>query len=127
LQQIDFSSNLLSYDSIVALSRGLILNKPINPHKKSIENINLSRNRIGPESLQILCKSLEEHSGIKILNVSHNIIGNAGVITVGKLVQKLMKCGIKHKLNFGLKELYLNSNKISSDGAIPFFNSLTAC
>ena len=36
-------------------------------------------------------------------------------------------CGIKHKLNFGLKELYLNSNKISSDGAIPFFNSLTAC
>ena len=106
MQQIDFSSNLLSYDSIVALSRGLILNKPINPHKKSIENINLSRNRIGPESLQILCKSLEEHSGIKILNVSHNIIGNTGVITVGKLVQKLMKCGIKHKLNFGLKELY---------------------
>ena len=117
----------MSYDSIVVLSRGLILNKPIDPHKKSIENINLSRNRIGPESLQILCKSLEEHSGIKILNVSHNIIGNTGVITVGKLVQKLMKCGIKHKLNFGLKELYLNSNKISSDGAIPFFNSLTAC
>jgi hypothetical protein len=110
----------------VSLSRGLILNKPINSQKKSIENLNLSRNKIGPESLQILCKSLEEHQGIKILNLSHNIIGNTGVKILGKLIQKQTKCGLKHKSNFGLKELYINSNKISSDGAIPFFNSLAA-
>lgn len=54
------------------------------------------------------------------------MIGNAGAIMIGKLIQQLSKNGIKYKHSFGLKEIYINNNKISSDGAIPFFNSLSA-
>ena len=59
-----------------------------------------------------------------MLNLSNNIIGNPGAIALGKLIEILIRKGLRFKSSHGLRELYINSNKISRDGVVPFFNSL---
>ena len=67
------------------------MNQPEDKSQKFLTSLNLSKNKLGPQGAQLLCESLKDHFGIKVLNVAHNFIGDSGAISLSKLLERQIK------------------------------------
>ena len=68
---------------------GVILLKRSLLKSSSLREVNLERNRLGPQETMVLCKALESHPHLHSINFSTNNIGDAGAEAVTRLLAKL--------------------------------------
>ena len=109
------SRNQLSLSSILALSQAIILNQG-ESGQMMLTSLSLERNKMGPQAAKLLVESLREHGGLKDLQLSHNFIGNEGCLQLASLLQKRKNKLVKMDISY---------NKITGDGVVPLFNSIT--
>lgn len=88
LRSLNLSKNRIGLPSILALSKGMIHNQPLESWKSSnsLRTLNLSYNKLGPQACKLICESLLDHAGLKTLNLSHNFIGNDGAFCLANLL-----------------------------------------
>ena len=99
LIDLDVSNAALAPDHIINSTPGLAANK-------TLMNLNLSGNRIGSSGGVILCKALEENTGLKSPNLSNCLISTCCVPEFEVMFQT----------NSTLNELNLTSNYFGTSG-----------
>lgn len=134
VKSLNLSFNGLNDETIKRIIIALVGNK-------TLENLNLSNNKIGSKGA-ILLSNILRNSNVIHLNLAFNMIGLSGIKTIGNLLgNKALKelnldgnklglceanvlsiCGQLRESN--IERLYLSSNDINSTGAIALVNAL---
>jgi Ran GTPase-activating protein (RanGAP) involved in mRNA processing and transport len=107
IKHLDISDNDLDYNDLIYLTNNLI------PNNKSIEILNLSRNRFDPESVNDLGFSLKKNNSIKILHLNY-----------ASLNEDSSPYFFKHLSGTSLSEIYLENNYLGEIGGILLSNVL---
>lgn len=84
---LNLSKNRMGLPSILALSKGLIHNQPGNDKQSCLRILDLRSNKLGPQAAKLLAQSVQDHRGLRFLNLAGNFIGNDGALALAEMLE----------------------------------------
>ena len=87
LTSLNLSKNRMGLPSILALSKGLVHNQPSNDKQSCLRLLDLRSNKLGPQAAKLLAQSLQDHRGLRSLNLQNNFVGNDGAIAFAQMLE----------------------------------------
>jgi hypothetical protein len=83
--------------------------------QSKMTSLDFSRNNIDSTGANCICESLKTHFNIQHLDLSHNVIGDAGIVAVSQCLSSS---------NFSIKCIGLENNGVTTWGAVQFLSLL---